>query len=333
MIINSYFNIGLVISVITCISIFICTKFLISILWKFKSIVLDYHKSKKSFVAHPGGPSIIITILIAEIVLYYFTNELKIIAIILTTIIAGTIGLIDDLKNLGGYWKPILLLLSPIPIIFLDVYNPNLLFPVFGAVHMTIIYPVLILIAIPITSNTINTIDVLNGVSSGFTLVAAIPLVFALLLKGDWIMVLATIPLILTLTIFLHYHKYPSKIFPGDSGTLSIGAMYGAIAIIGGVEIIGVIALLPAILNSFFFLASVKRFTEHKLIKIRPTIVLPDGIITAEKDHRAPITLVRLIVAGNPSNEKTIIKYMMILAIFSSFLAIIVSLAMFGVAI
>ena len=131
MIINSYFNIGLIISVITSRSIFICTKFLISILWKFKSIVLDYHKSKKSFVAHPGGPSIIITILIAEFVLYYFTNELKIIAIILTTIIAGTIGLIDDLKNLGGYWKPILLLLSPIPIIFMDAYNPNLLFPIF----------------------------------------------------------------------------------------------------------------------------------------------------------------------------------------------------------
>ena len=100
MIINSYFNIGLIISVITCISIFICTKFLISILWKFKSTVLDFHKSKKSFVAYPGGPSIIITIVIAEIVLYYFTNESKIIAIILTTVIAGTIGLIDDLKNL-----------------------------------------------------------------------------------------------------------------------------------------------------------------------------------------------------------------------------------------
>ena len=56
-------------------------------------------------------------------------------------------------------------------------------------------------------------------------------------------------------------------------------------------------------------------------------------MITAEKDHRAPITLVRLIVAGNPSNEKTIINYIMILAIFSSFLAIIVSLAMFGVAV
>ena len=330
MMINSYFNLGLIISIITCVSIFICTKFLISTLWKFKSIVLDYHKSKKSFVAYPGGPAIIISILIAEIILYYFTNETKIIAIILTTAIAGTIGLIDDLKSLGGYWKPILLLLSPIPIIFLGAYNPNLVFPLFGAVKMTIIYPLLILIAIPITSNTINTIDVLNGVSSAVILIATIPLVFAFLLKGDWIMVLVTIPLILTVTIFLYYHKYPSKIFPGDSGTLSIGAMYGAIAIIGGVEIIGVIALLPAILNSFFFLASVKRFTEHKLLKIRPTIVLSDGTITAEKDPRAPITLVRLIVAGNPLDEKAIINYIIILAIFSSFLAIIVSLSILG---
>ena len=101
--------------------------------------------------------------------------------------------------------KKIWILISFISVITISFFA----YKIFPIEKFKIIYPLLILIAIPITANTINTIDVLNGVSSGFTLIATIPLVFALLLKGDWIMVLATIPLILTLTIFLYYHKYP----------------------------------------------------------------------------------------------------------------------------
>lgn len=54
------------------------------------------------------------------------------------------------------------------------------------------------------------------------------------------------------------YHKFPSKIFLGDSGTLLLGSMYAGLSIVGNSEIIGVIALLPAVMNSFLFLSSVK---------------------------------------------------------------------------
>jgi len=134
-------------------------------------------------------------------------------------------------------------------------------------------------------------------------------------------MVLVTLILISVCLGFFVFHKYPSKIFPGDSGTLAIGAMYGAIAIVGGIELIGVFAILPAILNSFFYLTSMKDFVEHKNIKVRPTRVLSDGTIEAESNENAPITLVRLIVAGNPSKELPIVNTIFVLSLVSAVLA------------
>ena len=196
----------------------------------------------------------------------------------------------------------------------------------FGAAKLSIIYPLLVLISIPVTANTINTIDVLNGVSTGFVIITSIPLLISLILIGDSNMVLVTLIFMSVCLAFFIFHRYPSKVFPGDSGTLTIGAMYGAIAIVGGVELIGVFAILPAILNSFFYLSSMKDFVEHKNIKVRPTRVLSDGTIEAESNDNAPITLVRLIVAGNPSKELSIVNTIFILSIVSAILATVMGL-------
>src|SRR5215212_7379500 len=129
------------------------------------------------------------------------------------------------------------------------------------------------------------------------------------------------IPLIFVIIPFYRYHKFPSRIFPGDSGTLLLGAMYGAVAIAGSSEIIGVIALLPAVMNSFLFLASVKRIVEHRQVKARPTILTDDFKLAASTDSTAPATLVRLIVVDRPLGEREIGYQIFKLAIFTALLA------------
>ena len=120
----------------------------------------------------------------------------------------------------------------------------------------------------------------------------------------------------------------PSKIFPGDSGALTLGAMYGTIAIIGGVEVIAAIAILPAVINSFLFLSSVKKIVEHREIKGKPVEHTEDLKLKATKDLTAPVTLVRLILAGGPLSEKQVCWQILKLAIFSGILAIISSMLM-----
>ena len=126
---------------------------------------------------------------------------------------------------------------------------------------------------------------------------------------------------------FYKYHKFPSRIFPGDSGAVMFGATYGVIAIVGGVEVIAAIAILPAIINSFLFLSSVKKVVEHREIK-NPTSHTDDFKLKSIDDNHAPITLVRLLIARKPLSEKQICNQVLKLATFSGILAIITAFMM-----
>jgi len=288
-------------------------------------VAMDYHKPDKPNIPRPAGPAIILGLLITLIILYAITRNNGILAISIATLSGFIVGIVDDLRTLSGPLKPLLMIAGGLPIILLGTYSPYFTFPLFGAARISLIYFLLILFAIPVTANTVNTIDVLNGAVSGFVILTSIPVIFALLLKQQFVLAASAIALFSAAIGFFMHHKFPSKIFPGDSGTLAFGAMYGAIVIVGGVELVGVIAILPAIMNSFFYLSSVRRFTEHRKIKIRPTVVLDDGRLVAERDSKAPITLVRLIVADAPMSEKEIVQSIYKLTAFSSLLAIIVA--------
>ncbi len=301
--------------------------------------VQDYHKENRPQVPRPGGPAIIAAVTSSELLLFVFTGSLAVFSLALVTLISGMIGVIDDLKTLGGIVKPTLLLIGGTPLLILQylfpqakVYDPHLYLPLFSIpTKLPLIYPLLILVAIPVVTNTINTIDVLNGVVSGFILIAFVPVVFAMALrlivdKENTIVFLSVLPVIAASVAFYWFHKFPSKIFPGDSGAMALGAAYGTMAIIGGVEVVAVIAILPAILNSFFFLSSVKRLVEHREIKSQPTIILPDNKIEASQDPKAPVTLMRLLVSGKPKTEKEIGHDILVLTAYSSFLAILTAL-------
>ena len=308
------------------VTIIIFTPMLIKILSKRGSLVEDYHKPDRPLIPQPGGPVIFIALVLGESIVYVITGANGALALIFVTAIAGIIGILDDIYTLGGVLKPALLIIASFPILILGTYNFHIEFPIFGDVRLSIIYPILVLLAIPVTANTVNTIDVLNGAVTGFIAISSIPLIFALVLKGSIDTALMVLPLLSVTLGFFIFHKFPSKIFPGDSGSLSLGALYGAIAIVGGIEIIGVVALLPAILNSFFFLSSVKRLVEGKTIKKRPVNVLSGNRLEASKNGSAPITLVRLILADGPLLEKEIVQNILILTAFSSFLAIITAI-------
>jgi hypothetical protein len=102
-----------------------------------------------------------------------------------------------------------------------------------------------------------------------------------------------------------------------------MGTMLGAIAIAGKSEIIAVIALLPAVMNSFLFLSSMKKIVEHREVKARPTTLTDDFKLMASKDKRAPVTLLRLILSDGPLTEEENIKQITKLALFCSALAFI----------
>jgi len=309
--------------------VFLMTPPLIKFLEKRNLAVKDMNKKEDVMVVRPGGPSIIVGIVASEIVLYAFLQLNEILAIIITTSAAFVIGYIDDRKVMGGWFKPVALAFAAIPIIALGAYDSNLAFPLFGTVQIPLLYLALIVFMIPITGNTINSIDVLNGVASGFMVIASFSLTICLFIVQNYEIAVVSLPLGFVSLAFYKYHKIPSKIFPGDSGALTFGAMYGTIAIVGGVEIIAAVALLPAVINSFLFLSSVKKIVEHRQIK-NPTLLTPELKIKSTDDVSAPITLVRLIVASKALSEKQVAFAIFKLGIFSGILAIVTAFMMVG---
>lgn len=320
--------IAILISAVAFVTVYAITPGLIKVLTKKNMVVKDYNKEVATMVARPGGPSILAGILASEFILYVFFSSSQILAIIITTSLAFLVGLADDRKVLGGWFKPLALAASALPIILLGAYSPHLTFPLFGSVKIPELYLALIVIIIPVMGNTINSIDVLNGVASGFMTIASFALTICLVIVHNYDIALASLPLGFISLAFYKYHKVPSKIFPGDSGALTLGAMYGTLSIVGHVEIIAAIALLPAVINSFLFLSSVKRIIEHRQIKANPVVHTEDFKLMASIDKSAPVTLVRLILANGPLTEKQVGFIIFRLALFSAALAIITSFMM-----
>ena len=313
--------------VVAFFSVYGLTPLVIRALEKRNITVVDANKKEKTMIARPGGLSIIVGIESSLIILYVFFPISEILAVILTTFFAFIVGLIDDRKTMGGWFKPLALAFCAAPILLLGAYDSNLDFPLFGSVKIPLLYTALVVFMIPIMGNTINSIDVLNGVASGFTTIASFALSICLFILQNYEVGIICLCLSFASLAFYKYHKFPSKIFPGDSGAITFGAAYGAIAIIGGVEVIAAIAILPAIINSFLFLSSVKKIVEHREIK-NPTSHTDDWKLQTTSENHAPITLVRLLIAKKPLSEKQIGTEIFKLAIFSGILAIITSFMM-----
>jgi len=309
-------------------TVYVATPPLIKYLQNRNLSVKDMNKKEEVMVVRPGGPAIILGIIASEAVLYAFFQLNEILAVMITSFLGFLIGYVDDRKVMGGWFKPVALAFAAIPIIALGAYGSDLAFPLFGSVQIPALYLAIVVLMIPITGNTINSIDVLNGVASGFMMIASFSLSIALFVMQNYEMALVSLPLGFVSLAFYKFHKIPSKIFPGDSGALTLGAMYGAIAIVGHVEIVAAVALLPAVINSFLFLSSVKRIVEHRQIKGKPVEHDQEFRLVATNDKTAPITLVRLILAGGPMTEKQVGYAIFKLAIFSGILAIITAFLM-----
>jgi UDP-N-acetylglucosamine--dolichyl-phosphate N-acetylglucosaminephosphotransferase len=315
-------------SVIAFFVVYLTTPLLIKDLEKRNQTVRDVLKKGNVMVARPGGPSIIAGILASEFALFAFFPTNEIVAIIITTSLCFIIGFIDDKKVLGGWFKPVALAFAAAPIIFLGAYDTDLAFPIFGEVKIPVLYLVIIILMIVITGNTANSIDVMNGIVSSFMIIAGFALTISLFIIQNYEIAIASLPLGFVSLAFYKYHKFPSKIFPGDSGALTLGGMYGTIAIVGQVEVIAAVALLPAIINSFLFLSSMKKVVEHREIKAKPVEITEDFKLKSSSDKKAPISLVRLIVGAQALTEKQVGSVIFKLGIFSGILALITAFLM-----
>ena len=227
----------------------------------------DIHKLEKPEVAEMGGMAILIGLTVA--LLPFADSEVS--RILAVFLLFGLVGIIDDLVALKQSHKVLLSLLVAFPVAFLDV-SPEV--DVFGyTLNLGVLYPLFALPFVVGSANLVNLLAGFNGLEIG---ASAIALGFlAAITEGPARMVALTG---LGAAIgFLWWNKYPARVFPGDTGTLSMGALIGLVGIIGKVEVHAAILLIPHFLD-FTIKALSVRFGVRKHGR---TTVLPDGTLQA----------------------------------------------------
>ena len=297
---------------------------------------IDIHKNSRTKVAESGGIALIFGISCTSVLLILFFpsffNETLI--FILTVVLSGVIGFIDDRIRLKSRYKVILTIFTGILIFmanlfgFISIESPTI--PFLGKLRLSLIYPIVVPIIVAVFANTVNMLEGYNGEGSGTSIIALISLFVCSLIWDSTEGMLFTVISLAVLIPFYLYNKFPARIFPGDVGTLSIGAMFAGIALFGSLEAAVFCALLIHIFNSFYVLYSVKGFLESsEILDNKSDIIMIEGDFIKASDHKsAALTLPRLLLAKGPLKEPELVKKIYSISIICGFFSIITTLLM-----
>jgi len=297
----------------------------------------DAHKGGDVRVPTPAGPVLIGALVVGELAAWAFYGSVVPLVLVAVVLAAGMIGLYDDLRGLGGVVKPALLALVGLFVVVAEhyypsVYDPVVYFPLFTetGTHF-IIFGLIVVASIPVASNAFNMLDAFNGEISGFTAIVSAALVVAILLRAYALSdtsastLAIALPLLGASLAFFYFNKYPSRIFDGDSGSLAFGGMFVILSIVGGVEIAALVALIPAVLNSYYILSSVRGLVERKKMPARPTVLGSDMKLYASREAQAPTTLARMILLSGPQDERSLVRKILILCAYAGLLSLVTS--------
>ena len=275
----------------------------------------DIHKSWKPVVAEMGGFGILFGFIIGMFVGICMHEVLtfQLVIVLVVILLVGMIGIADDLLALTSKEKFFLLFLAGIPLLWAAPPNVGML------------YLISIPIALSIGSNLTNMLAGLNGIESGLGIISMASLTIACIILGKYDVTIISMSMLGALIAFLYYNRYPAEIFPGDTGTLIIGATIVCIAFIGRVKLIAFIILMPNIIDAAlkFYSAGVMNRQQQK-----PTQLNEDGkLVRPETGFKS---LIRLILR-KPIAEKNAVRIIWAIGIFFGVLGIVVALIMPGV--
>lgn len=232
--------------------------------------------SKKTGTPTMGGIAILVSIIC--VVLVFIDVDVKMIAALLLLVGFALIGFADDYlkiisKKNGGISPRTKMVLQ---IVLSMAFGTTLLFmghesQVTGLLKLLYfnsgwLYLPLIAFMIVAASNACNLTDGLDGLLAGTALIAFIA--FAIIsarLEANDIAMLCTV-VSGTLAGFLVFNHRPAKIFMGDTGSLSIGALLAAVAILAHKELmllliggVFVAETLSVMIQVFYFKKTGKR--------------------------------------------------------------------------
>jgi len=253
-----FFSMFLIFSV-SFLTTFVMIPLIIPLLKEKNIVGQDMHKKGKPKIPRMGGIAVFFGILfglLVAIALYTFTgfqfDMTTLMAGIITLSIIAIIGLLDDILDLPQKVKAILPLFAAIPLMVIRAGTTSMAFPFIGLIDFGIIYTVILLpLGIAVASNLTNMLAGFNGNEAGMGIIMFIVILIVSFYSGNTESFIISLVMLASLTAFIYYNWYPAKIFPDDTATLLIGGALAVCVIIGNMETIGAILVIPHVVDFF----------------------------------------------------------------------------------
>lgn len=254
----------------------------------------DLHKADRPEIPEMGGVAILAGFLISVIAGYFFYPDAGILAGLAVVSLAGALGIIDGLKRLSPLQK----------VVSLTIVGMILL-PFSGTLisghDIGIWYLIFVPIFFMFACNFTNMLAGFNGLEIGTGAIASLGMALLAYLSGSMEGFILSSAMCGSLLAFLYYNRYPAKVFPGDVGTLIIGAVLFTSMVISKTELLGAIIFIPYAADAALKYLSAGIMTRESQ---SPTefrngkLYIPEG---------SNMSLPRLFLRMRPMSEKEVV--------------------------
>ena len=179
-----------------------------------------------------GGLAIYAAFVLGTLALMVYTREVA--ALLIAATIVMTTGLIDDVKSISPKFKLLGQVLASLVLVRAGFYVGFITNPFDGGIISLGFWGIpLTILWLTGISNTINLIDGLDGLSSGVSAIAAIATAIVCVSQGALLPAALAGVLAAAALGFLPWNFNPAKTFMGDCGSLLLGFLLGALALMG----------------------------------------------------------------------------------------------------
>ncbi len=240
-----------------------------------------YSHLRKTGTPTMGGVIFLFSLLVTS--LFMVPKTLNFYLLVLIILGNGAIGLLDDMskyiykrslglkarnKLLGQAFLVLLLAV----VLWINGHSTVVDIPFGPSVNLGIIYPIFMLLIIIGSSNAVNLTDGLDGLASGTAIISLLAYMFIAFSLGFTDIAFFCAALVGACFGFLIYNFHPAKIFMGDVGSLSLGAVLGTVAVLTKTEFILVIIGGIFVLETLSVIIQViaYKFTGKRVFKMSP---------------------------------------------------------------
>ncbi len=211
---------------------------------------LEEYKTKAKTPIMGGLLFVIVPIIVYLIINFKGIKDQNSLMVLLSFFLFCLVGFLDDLliiirKNNEGLSPKVKLIMEFFfAIIIFFIFRKNLSFDIYipfvkDNIHLAwYIYLPLIILMYLGEANAVNFTDGMDGLCAGVSTISLLGFIVILFFKQQYNTFILVSCIIGGLLAYLHYNKYPAKIFMGDSGSLALGGLFSAIALTSNSEII-----------------------------------------------------------------------------------------------